>query len=385
MQHNQETSINPINTSSSKIGVEYENNFIVLDDGKHVIGVDASDANILILENVETGSSVKFCGIESSDYCITSLMYHEETGSLYSWDNRGYLRKYKIDTISKTFEMVKDYEKLNIDWIRSSHRFLDFVFFGGRNSKIRVLDLSTGELLSGCLETSIKCIYSLQVCVKSRDEIYLAVSGALADYSNDKTDLFEISGLLLYDPFILKKFLSEYSINEDDTIFLQQIIIKSLTEKNKKLTKNRDLFKAKFTEIESKHNDLKKKHDQLIKYNKELKESYKKLKTQSDIKYLQFSKKINLLYRHKSKRITIGNKMSLIGNQWLHETDPHIIIRNLKKILKEEKENYEKLEIYMYEVISQKRTIEEESKVKDYRINALQNKLITIGEVVGQR
>ena len=44
MNHNQETSVKPIKTSSSEFGVNYENQFVVLEDAKHIIGIDASDA-----------------------------------------------------------------------------------------------------------------------------------------------------------------------------------------------------------------------------------------------------------------------------------------------------------------------------------------------------
>ena len=144
----------------------------------------------------------------------TTLIYDEETGFLYIGDRDEHLRKYRIDKTSKTFIKVKDFGELGIDWIKSSHRFLHFVFFGGDKSKIRVLNLSRGELLLGSLETSIGYICSLQVCVKSPNQIYLTVSGALADYSDNKTDLFDISGLLSYDPIMLKKLYSEYSIDE---------------------------------------------------------------------------------------------------------------------------------------------------------------------------
>ena len=108
----------------------FENQFFVLDDAKHVIGVDPSDARNLILENIETGKAEKFRWRESSDFFITTLLYDEETGYLYTGDSDGHLQKYKMHAARKSCERVRDYGNLGISRIYSSHRFLNFLFFG---------------------------------------------------------------------------------------------------------------------------------------------------------------------------------------------------------------------------------------------------------------
>ena len=80
---------------------------------------------------------------------------------------------------------------------------MHFVFFGGTESKIRVLDMLTSKLLPGQLKPSVKDIYSLQACVKSQYEIYLAVSESDLDYSDDKTDLFDLTDFFRNGPVIL--------------------------------------------------------------------------------------------------------------------------------------------------------------------------------------
>ena len=185
----------------------YEDQFVVLDDGKHIIGIDGSDITNLIIENVENQKADKFVLSKSSFNYITTLVYDEKTGFLYSGYRDGYLRKYKIDITSKSYQRVSDFGNLGISRIYSSHRFMDFVFFGGSESEIRVLNLSTGMLFLGSLETSIDWIYSLQVYVKSDKEIYLVVSGEYPDYSGDKTDLFDLNDFLPKDPVILQKYL----------------------------------------------------------------------------------------------------------------------------------------------------------------------------------
>ena len=204
---NQKTIIEPINASLSRFWVKYENQFVVLNDAKHVIGVDARDASNLILENIENRKADKFGWRDSFNNMITTLVYDEDTGFLYSGDYNSRLYKYKVNKTSKSCERIQAYGKIGIGRISSSHIFMQFVFFGGDQSEIRVLDLSTGKLLPGYLKTSIGCAYSLQVCLKSQDEIYLVVSGKYPDYSRDKTDLFDLTDLLPKNPVILQKYL----------------------------------------------------------------------------------------------------------------------------------------------------------------------------------
>ena len=207
MNHNKEKGIEPINVCSRKIGVTIENQFIVLDDAKHVIGIDPTDGGNVIIENVKNGKAGKFGWSASFQNYIITMVYDEDKEFLYTAVVEGRLYKYKVNTSSKTGQKIKEYGDLGIGHIGSSHRFMNFVFFGGKERKIRILDLSTGELLQGHLETSVGWTRSLQVCVKSHSEIYLAVSGSKIDYSNDRTDLFDLSGLIPNDPEILQKYL----------------------------------------------------------------------------------------------------------------------------------------------------------------------------------
>ena len=190
----------------------------MLDDAKHVIGVDARDGSKMILENIENGSIFEFQGNFTTGYFITIPFYDEETGFLYCGEIEGELQKLKFDNEKKTCKLVKNYGDLEIGRNTSYYRFLDNVFFGGNEGKIKVLDLSTAEFFPDYLYTSIGWIISLQICRKSLDKIYLTVTGSEYDYSDDKTDLFDVSGLLLKNPIIFKKFLSENSIDHEESI-----------------------------------------------------------------------------------------------------------------------------------------------------------------------
>ena len=324
MDHDQKTPVEPIKSSSSQFAVEYDNQFVVMDDAKHVIGVDGSNGIKIILENVENVKADKFCGSESSYNYISTMVYDKDTGSLYTGDVNGHLKKYKIDKVSKSFQRVKKYGDIGIGVITSSHRFLQFVFFGGSKFRIKVLDLQTSELLPGWLQTSIDLINSLQVCVKRPKEIYLAVSGSFPDYSKNNTDLFDVTGLFPKNSAILRKYFSKNSSNHEDTILPEPTTLEYQQDTTQNLTQERDSNKAKYTEMHSKNNDIREKNDQVHKKNKK---KDKKLHEAYETKSTQLHTK----YKHNNEMTTKTAKKAIIGKRSFDQIDPLVITKNLEQ------------------------------------------------------
>ena len=93
--------------------------------------------------------------------------------------------------------------------------------------------------------------------MKSFKEIFLAVSGECSDYSEDKTDLFDLSGLFSKKSVILKNYLSKISIDHGEEIFFEQSITKNHENKIQKLKQERDSYKDNLSEMNSKNKDLK--------------------------------------------------------------------------------------------------------------------------------
>ena len=256
----------------------------------------------------------------------------------------------------------------------SSHRFLDFVFFGGIEYKIRVLDLSTGKLLPGHLETSIRVICSLQVFVKSPNEIYLAVSGLHPNYSDDKTDLFDVSGLFPNDPHIFQRLYSEYSVNKFETILPQPSTVKSMEEIIQKMTQERDSYKNKFTEIQFKYYGLKEKHDQLHIQNKKLTQKPKTPKKESKTKYHQ----INQMAINKIKKPPIKTF-------YLDDTYPLEKARKPKKNIQEEINMSEDYLNTNYDVLHPCRSTKDQPHNLKMTLDALQRKRLKMKGIITQR
>ena len=347
----------------------------MLDDAKQLIGVDANDPRNLMIENVKNAKADKLkSNCSSCKNFISTLVYDKGTASLYSGDNRGYLLQYKVDTTNKTFKKVRDYGKLGIGCIRSSHRFLNFVFFGGNKGKIRVLDLSTGKLLLGCLRTSIRLINSLQVCVKGPKHINLAVSGEEPTHFLHKIDLFDLTDFLVNDLDIIQNSGPEDVKDHEEIIIEEPSTIKTQTDNIKNLKKERDSFKTKLSEVSLKYNNFKERQDMLHNQNTEFTKAYKKLKTGSDIK------KHNM-----SKRTTIDTKESLIGKRSFEKIEPLVIPREPRKDI-DKKEHLNKVFQKTNDTTSQEKADQQE-EAQNIRMNlkAAESQILRLEEIIAQR
>ena len=383
MEHNQKSPVEPIKSSSNYFGAEHQNNFVVLDDAEHVIGVHPGNGNSLIFENIKNGLTVEFGERIYPHNYITSLLYDQDSGSLFSGDNYGYLVQYKVNTANKTCEEVKYYGYIGIGGIMSCARFMHFVFFGGWR-KIRVMDLSTDKLLPGHLKTLIDSIYSLQVCKKNEKEIYLAVSGWGEESPDVKNELLDISGLLSNDPVIFQKKYFESSNNYDETILGHKVFIKSQADKIKSLELERDSYKQKYNEIKSEYDDLKKKHEHFQKQNTELTKDYETLKVKFDIKHRQFFRKISILYNQNKRRTNLIKQKSLIGKRSFDEMEPLVTIRKMREDIQKEKHLNRQLQDTVYTTIDQRRAAKDESRVLRVEMDTVKSDLKNIREVVDQ-
>lgn len=376
--------------SSNQFGVDNENNFLVLNRNNHVIGVDSGDLTRLILEDVSTGESVKF-GAHTD--VIYALAYHDDSNTLLVADKNSHVIEYRISLQDKSCTTVKEYGNIGIGSIYSSFIFLNFVFFAGTKKKVRVFDLTCKKLLPGHIETAIGLIYSLQVCLVEKSRIYLAVSGAFPKYTPTKTDLFDLGGLLqnVHIPSQLfdddKRSLSkakeaqEKLLEANNKICLLEQKIQKL-ENKLKTNENKNLLLIKNQELDTKLASLQKILEKqkeinlkLKDENMNLKESNKKLLhsiINADFKINTFVKKITILNQHKAKHRTTGFNVSDKGHFLLQETDPFVIIANLKEDLADLKFDNNNIQNTLTFVLNQNSKYQQEIDDKNTEIRRLQ-------------
>lgn len=131
---------------------------------------------------------------------IYTIAVHENFNFLLAGEDsldQGRLLQYRLDTGA----LVRDYGSLGISCVFSSARLGRLCFFGGYNSQsFAVVDVVEQKVVYGPVRSAITTIFSLAVCKTSHDnsgaKTVLAVAGENINYSNDRTDLFDVTGLV---------------------------------------------------------------------------------------------------------------------------------------------------------------------------------------------
>ena len=191
MQTESGNTVNFQHESKQKFSAGFENNFLVLPDGKTIVGRDASDLKRLMIEDIQTN---QISSIEMHGGSIHTLLYNKKTTSLLVGDYTGHVIQYQKSKETNTFTKVKDYGDLGIGYVQSSCLFGNLGIFGGYDkSLIAVIHIPEQKLVERKIITAFKNVDSLQVCEVSESKVLLSVGGRDPLYSGNKTDIFEIT------------------------------------------------------------------------------------------------------------------------------------------------------------------------------------------------
>jgi hypothetical protein len=168
--------------------------FLVLPDGKTIIGEDFDNKNMLISEDITSNENDAFNEIYQCEDTIFTVFFHAVSECLLAGGRDGKLRQYKKGKDTKGWTLVKDYGDIGIGWINSAEEIGNLIIFGG-TFELKVIDCVNQEPLKGTFDTAITNVCSLQICELSKQQMYLSVNGNGPCYSNDRSDLFEVTDL----------------------------------------------------------------------------------------------------------------------------------------------------------------------------------------------
>lgn len=185
--------VSPDRESKGQFGVVLENSFVLSDDGRYVIALDASDTKRILVEDLASGSTF---GFGENEGAIATLCFDKDSRTLLAGDFQECLVEYDLDLRKGQGQMIKKHGYLGMGWVFSSFASMGLVFFGGNRNKVRVYDLSSKRMLPVLIDTAIGSIFSLQVCVVAESRVYLGVVGSTTNYSSAKSDLYDFTGLL---------------------------------------------------------------------------------------------------------------------------------------------------------------------------------------------
>jgi hypothetical protein len=185
--HNQE--IDFINKSRAKYHGWFQNHFVILDGGNIIIGVNGDNHEQIITEDIRNKKPPEI--IAQHNTKISSLLVNEALKILWAGDYKNIFQY--VLAPGNAWKVQAKYSGLDIGNVNCLSLFGNLLFAGGGQSKVCVINTADKKLLPNRIETAIKYIFSLQICVVSQLETYLTVTGFNPSYSDKKTDLFDIS------------------------------------------------------------------------------------------------------------------------------------------------------------------------------------------------
>lgn len=179
-----------VHESEQKFYAQFENNFLILPDGKTIIGVESSTYKGLIMEDITQRSPVKI-GVHSN--YIRTVFYDQFSKTLFAGDENGHVIQYQRCEESGSFHLLKDYGNVGVGRIFCSAQVGGLAVFGGSNTySIMAIDISQQTVVQGCVETAIRYIDSMQFCRVSRECNLLSVGGRNASFSESSLNIFEV-------------------------------------------------------------------------------------------------------------------------------------------------------------------------------------------------
>ena len=189
----------PDRTSQLEYFCDINSNFCVLADQATIIGVRDTNQNTIVKENLTDQSALVVTYTANIGFVYT-LAVDEPKNMLFagsSNDFNGQVVQYDLST----GRALKNYCQVAIGAILSITRLDKLCLLGGcGTSKFAVIDATTRQIAHEPVTTAIREIFSMTVCnlqrAQKNSKVLLLVAGESQNYSNGRTDVIDITGLV---------------------------------------------------------------------------------------------------------------------------------------------------------------------------------------------
>ena len=182
-----------------------ENSFLILPDGKTIVGVHKKTEKTLTIEDIITNKASTFGNHEDRIY---TLLYHEVTQSLFTGDYTGRIKQYKRGNSTHAFNLVKDYGDVGIGQVLSSGQVGRFALFGGCNLALVAIEVLERWVYNKKIESPFINIFCLQVCHGVDQAVYLSIGGYKQSHFWRSSDFLDVTEVYKY-----KQEFSECTLN----------------------------------------------------------------------------------------------------------------------------------------------------------------------------
>ena len=234
--------------SKKRFKVLSQSQFVVLPDGKTLVGADGLDSKKLVMDDITKGNPSK---IGTHKGGIITLLFDSMTETLFVGDISGHVKQYKRSQKSNffgllkdsdSFILLKDYGYVGVGRVLSSAQVSRLAIFGGNKNSLAAIDISKQQLCTGVIKSPFMSTNSLEVCRGADSNVYLSIGGSDPNYFSNVSDYLDVTQV--YNGSEKKPRQVPEEINQLQKILdLKDESIKSLKIKIKKL--EADLKKQK--------------------------------------------------------------------------------------------------------------------------------------------
>ena len=174
--------------------------FCVLSDQSTVVGVSNADQKTIIKHSITDLSEPKVTYTANMEKVLTLGLYERQNVLLaggYRFDSDGQVVQFDLST----GQVLKAFGQIDVGIVWSSISVGNLWIFGTHElSKFAVIDSVSREALGKPIKSAIWKILSMAVCKiqeeNNRSQVLLFIIGFIPDYSENKTDVFDITALM---------------------------------------------------------------------------------------------------------------------------------------------------------------------------------------------
>ena len=154
----------------------------------------------LCKDNFEDKSSSVIATI-SNNLFLENIIINEDSNSLLicgsmTDKNQGVIQEYDMSNGNLLYSYLSKDTEIIMELLKKE----GFCFVGGSENLLKIMDTDTNKFIIDPIKTSIGIIFQMELCeIKDPNsdvsKIVLALAGKLQDYSNNQTDLFDVTAL----------------------------------------------------------------------------------------------------------------------------------------------------------------------------------------------
>jgi hypothetical protein len=191
------------NSTSNEFYAYCENNYLSLPDDTAVVGVapylynnpDDEEFHFITMEDFTYKNSadrIKVFGSFSEN--ILNLHFSQGLNCLFASTSDNIIKQFDLSKGASELRLIKEYKFDPKFYITKFTICEGLLAVANQKGEVHFIDVIQREILNVSIVTAVKSIASLKLC-KVMGNVYLCVCGGEYQYSSEKTDLYDVSGI----------------------------------------------------------------------------------------------------------------------------------------------------------------------------------------------